>query len=115
MGRISFSTLFKIIKPKKEAHFVEFFCADEVFTTTVPIEKLKVDNAVLALNHEGLPINDKYGGPVRPIISNLYFYKSAKWIIKIIFLKEDRLGYRERIGYSNKADPWKEQRYKYQD
>lgn len=114
-GGISFSTLFNIIKPKKEAHFVEFFCADDGFTTTVPIEKLKAENAILALTYEGLPINDKHGGPLRPIIPDLYFYKSAKWVIKIIFLKEDRLGYWEREGYSNKADPWKELRYSYQD
>jgi DMSO/TMAO reductase YedYZ molybdopterin-dependent catalytic subunit len=52
---------------------------------------------------------------VRAIIPDLYFYKSAKWIIRITFLKEDRLGYWERAGYSNKADPWKQQRYNYQD
>ncbi|MFX1410526.1 MAG: sulfite oxidase-like oxidoreductase [Promethearchaeota archaeon] len=114
-GGISFKTLFNLIKPKKSAHFVEFFCADEGFTTTVPIERLKAENAILALNYDGLPINDKHGGPVRPIIPNLYFYKSAKWVIKINFLEEDRLGYWERGAYSNKADPWKEQRYSYQD
>jgi DMSO/TMAO reductase YedYZ molybdopterin-dependent catalytic subunit len=114
-GGLPFSTLFKIIKPKIEAQFVEFFCADESFTTTVPIEKLKADNAILALTYDGIPINDKHGGPVRPIIPDLYFYKSAKWLIKMIFLKEDKLGYWEKAGYSNKADPWKEQRYRYQD
>lgn len=114
-GGISFSTLFKILKPKAVAHFVEFYCADEGFTTTVPIERLKADNAILALTYEGLPINNQHGGPVRPIIPDLYFYKSAKWVIKIMFLKEDRLGYWERGGYSNKADPWKEQRYSYHD
>ncbi len=114
-GGISFSTLFKILKPKKVAHFVEFYCADEGFTTTVPIERLKADNAILALTYEEFPINNQHGGPVRPIIPDLYFYKSAKWVIKIMFLKEDRLGYWERGGYSNKADPWKEQRYSYHD
>jgi DMSO/TMAO reductase YedYZ molybdopterin-dependent catalytic subunit len=114
-GGISFSTLFQIIKPKGTAHFVEFYCADGGFTTTVPIERLKTIDAILALTYDNLPINDKHGGPVRPIIADLYFYKSAKWIIKMNFLKEDRLGYWERGGYSNKADPWKEQRYSYHD
>ena len=80
-------------------------------TTAANIEAVKAENAILALTYEGEPINDKHGGPVRPIIPDLYFYKSAKWVIKITFLKEDRLGYWERGGYSNKADPWKEQRY----
>ncbi|MFX1346997.1 MAG: molybdopterin-dependent oxidoreductase [Promethearchaeota archaeon] len=114
-GGISFKKLFSVVKPKISALFVEFLCADNGFTTTVPIERLKRENAILALTYEGEPINDKHGGPLRAIIPNLYFYKSAKWIIRIIFLKEDRLGHWERAGYSNKADPWKQQRYSYQD
>lgn len=114
-GGISFNKIFDIVKPKKSAHFIEFYCADNDFTTTVPIEKLMADNTILALTYEGRPIDDKHGGPVRPIIPELYFYKSAKWVVRITFLPEDRLGYWERNGYSNKADPWKEQRYSYDD
>ncbi|MFX1532320.1 MAG: molybdopterin-dependent oxidoreductase [Promethearchaeota archaeon] len=114
-GGISFKKLFSMVRPKTSALFVEFLCADNGFTTTIPIDRLKRENAILALSYEGEPINDKHGGPVRAIIPDLYFYKSAKWIIRIIFLKEDRLGYWERAGYSNKADPWKQQRYSYQD
>ncbi|MFW9821337.1 MAG: molybdopterin-dependent oxidoreductase [Candidatus Thorarchaeota archaeon] len=114
-GGISFKTLLNFVKPKNSAHFVEFYCADDGFTTTVPIERLEEENAVLALTYENSPIDDNHGGPVRPIIPNLYFYKSAKWVLKISFLQEDRLGYWERHGYSNKADPWKEQRYRKDD
>ena len=114
-GGISFNKLFNIIKPKNSALFVEFLCADHGFTTTVPIDRLKSENAILALTYEEEPINDKHGGPVRVVIPDLYFYKSAKWVVGITFLKEDRLGYWERGGYSNKADPWKQQRYSYQD
>ena len=112
---ISFQKVFSIVKPKETARFLEFYCADSGFTTTIPIERLKANNTILALTYDGQPINDKHGGPVRPIIPNLYFYKSAKWVVKITFLKEDRLGYWERGGYSNKADPWKEQRYNYNE
>ncbi|MFX1326255.1 MAG: molybdopterin-dependent oxidoreductase [Promethearchaeota archaeon] len=110
-GGISFKTLFDIVKPKKSAHFVEFCCADNNFTTTIPIEKLLAENAILALTYEEQPIEDKHGGPVRAVIPELYFYKSAKWVIEINFLQDDRLGYWETRGYSNDADPWKEQRY----
>ncbi len=110
-GGVSFKKIFDIVKPNNSAKFVEFYCADEDFTTTVPIERLLDDNAILATTFDKRPINDKHGGPVRAIIPNLYFYKSAKWVIKITFLEKDRLGYWERQGYSNKADPWREQRY----
>ena len=114
-GGISFNKIFDLVKPKPTANYVEFLCADDGFTTTVPIEKLHAENTILALTYEGEPIPEKHGGPVRPIIPNLYFYKSAKWVVLINFLKEDRLGYWERGGYSNKADPWKQQRYSSQD
>ncbi len=114
-GGISFNKLFNLVKPKPTAKYVEFLCADKGFTTTVPIEKLHAKNTILALIYEGEPISEKHGGPVRPIIPNLYFYKSAKWVLRINFLNEDRIGYWERGGYSNKADPWKEQRYSSQD
>lgn len=114
-GGISFNKIFELVKPKPAANYVEFFCADDGFTTTVPIEKLHAENTILALTYDGEPIPEKHGGPVRPIIPNLYFYKSAKWVLKINFLKEDRLGYWEKAGYSNKADPWKQQRYSSND
>ena len=114
-GGISFKKLLGLVKPKNTAHFVEFLCADGGFTTTVPIEAIQKDNTLLALTYEGLPIGDKHGGPVRPLIPDLYFYKSAKWVVTITFLEEDKLGYWERGGYSNKADPWKVQRYRSDD
>ncbi|UCD00560.1 MAG: molybdopterin-dependent oxidoreductase [Promethearchaeota archaeon] len=114
-GGLSFIKLLDLVKPRTTANFVEFYCADKGFTTTVPIERIQVDNALLALTYEGIPIDDKHGGPVRVVIPDLYFYKSAKWLAKITFLEKDRLGYWERRGYSNKADPWKEQRYRSND
>lgn len=114
-GGLSFTKLLDLVKPRTTANFVEFYCADKGFTTTVPIERIQVDNALLALTYEGIPIDDKHGGPVRVVIPDLYFYKSAKWLAKITFLEKDRLGYWERRGYSNKADPWKEQRYRSND
>jgi DMSO/TMAO reductase YedYZ molybdopterin-dependent catalytic subunit len=114
-GGISFKKIMDMVNPSEKARFVEFLCADEGFTTTVPIGTIKNPNTLLALTYEGEPINDKHGGPVRGIIPDLYFYKSAKWIVKITFLEEDKLGYWERGGYSNRADPWKEQRYSHDD
>ncbi|HDZ16877.1 hypothetical protein LCGC14_0657270 [marine sediment metagenome] len=114
-GGISFKKLFTIIKPNSSAKFVEFQCADKNFTTTVPIEHLLERNSILATTYGDLPIDDKHGGPVRVVIPKLYFYKSAKWVVKINLLKTDKLGYWERKGYSNSADPWKEQRYSSDD
>ena len=40
-----------------------------------------------------------------------YFWKSAKWLRGIEFSVEDLLGFWEQNGYSNSADPWREERY----
>ena len=44
-------------------------------------------------------------------IPDKYAYKSAKWVKTITFLDKEELGYREQRGYSNGADPFKEERY----
>jgi len=108
---ISFQTLFKLVEPTPDAHFLEFYCADGGFTTTVPITACADPNTMIALRYDGQPLTDAHGGPVRTLFPDLYFYKSAKWLTEIRFLKTDNPGYWERGGYSNKADPWKNQRY----
>ena len=37
--------------------------------------------------------------------------KGAKWVKDIIFLPHDNPGFWEVRGYSNTADPWKEERF----
>ncbi|MHA1229844.1 MAG: sulfite oxidase-like oxidoreductase [Candidatus Helarchaeota archaeon] len=110
---VQFKTLFKIVKPKQEAKFVIFECADlnGNFTTSLPIIELMNEETILAfkLNGEDLPI--EHGGPVRSVVPKKYFYKSAKWVQKLKITKTDELGFWERNGYSNTADPWKNDRY----
>ena len=47
----------------------------------------------------------------RLLVPKRYFWKSAKWIRGLQFLSHDQLGFWERYGYNNNADPWKEERY----
>ena len=45
------------------------------------------------------------------MIPHLYAWKSAKYINEIHFTDHLQLGYWEKRGYSNTADPWKEERF----
>ena len=45
------------------------------------------------------------------VVPKRYFWKSAKWIRGLQFLPQDQLGFWERYGYNNNADPWKEERF----
>ena len=52
-----------------------------------------------------------HGYPLRLIVPKRYFWKSAKWITGVRFVKDDAPGYWEVRGYHNHADPWKDERY----
>jgi len=60
---------------------------------------------------EGKPLATEHGGPARIITPQLYAWKGAKWIHRIEVLDRDRLGFWELRGYSNTADPWRDDRY----
>ena len=59
----------------------------------------------------GVPLELEHGYPLRLLIPKRYFWKSSKWIRGLEFLDHDQLGFWERYGYNNDADPWKEERY----
>jgi DMSO/TMAO reductase YedYZ molybdopterin-dependent catalytic subunit len=66
---------------------------------------------MVVFSHDGKALEPEHGGPVRLLVPKLYFYKSAKWLNGLEFMREDRPGFWEIRGYSNSADPWKEERY----
>src|SRR5262249_9390305 len=53
-----------------------------------------------------------HGAPLRVVTRGRYFYKSLKWVRRIILLKDDDPGFWEReSAYHNNADPLHEERY----
>jgi DMSO/TMAO reductase YedYZ molybdopterin-dependent catalytic subunit len=66
---------------------------------------------LIALSHDGAPLDADHGGPARLIIPRLYAWKSAKWVCGIELLQRDQAGFWESNGYHMKGDPWKEERH----
>lgn len=97
-------------RPKPEARFVMEHSFTG-YTTNVPLEALDDDDVLIAFKHDGKDIEPDHGGPVRLILPKLYAYKSAKWLSGLEFMPKDRPGFWEIRGYSNSANPWKEERY----
>ena len=85
--------------------------SEEGYTANVPLERLKADDVLLAYRFDGEELEPQHGGPLRLLVPSLYFWKSAKWLRGLELLDHDRPGFWERLGYSNSADPWKEERY----
>jgi DMSO/TMAO reductase YedYZ molybdopterin-dependent catalytic subunit len=107
---VAFKTIFDMVKPKDNVHFVTIV-AEEGYTTSLPIEDLLGNDVLLAYRLNEKPLEPVHGGPVRLVVPKKYAYKSAKWVRKLRFTEKQELGYWEKRGYSNSADPWKEERY----
>jgi len=99
-----------LVRPKPSARFAVAH-AEAGFTTNVPLDFLADENALLATHADGEPLTPEHGYPLRLVIPRKYFWKSAKWLRGIELRATDQLGFWERYGYHNDADPWAEERY----
>jgi DMSO/TMAO reductase YedYZ molybdopterin-dependent catalytic subunit len=106
--------LMQRVKLKPEAHFVLVHC-DAGYTANLPLETFLDEDVMLAHRHDGRDLTPDHGWPLRLVVPKLYAWKSAKWVRAIEFLDMDQRGFWEVRGYHNQADPWKEERYSFQE
>jgi len=81
------------------------------YTTNLPVVDVLGDQAMVATHAHGEPLTAEHGGPARLFVPHLYLWKSAKWVTRLTFTGQDRMGFWEMNGYHNYGDPWREQRY----
>jgi DMSO/TMAO reductase YedYZ molybdopterin-dependent catalytic subunit len=85
--------------------------SDGGYTTNLPLDDVTDGKAWIAFNYDGEPLPAEHGGPARLLVPHLYFWKSAKWVRGLRLLTHDEPGFWEQLGYHNRGDPWREQRY----
>ena len=107
---VHWSELTKLVRPKPSARFVVGH-AEQDFTANVPLRAIEDDEALIAYEADGESLTPDHGWSLRLVVPKRYFWKSAKWIRGLEFLDHDQLGFWERYGYNNNADPWKEERF----
>jgi DMSO/TMAO reductase YedYZ molybdopterin-dependent catalytic subunit len=107
---VAWSTIRDLVHPKPGARFA-IAHAEAEFTANVPAAVLEREGALLATHADGEPLSPEHGGPLRLIVPDVYFWKSAKWLRGIELSASDKPGFWERYGYHNDADPWSEERY----
>jgi DMSO/TMAO reductase YedYZ molybdopterin-dependent catalytic subunit len=107
---VSFLSLAELVKPKANATHV-FFKSYDGYSTNNPLDVCMDDDVLIAHKWNGKPLTKEHGGPARVIVPKIYAWKGAKFIRDITFLDRDILGFWEVRGYSNTADPWKEDRF----
>ena len=81
------------------------------YTTNLPLPDVLNGQAFVAYEYDGAPLEPVHGGPARLVVPHLYFWKSAKWIRGLTLMADDRPGFWESLGYHNRGDPWREERY----
>ena len=86
------------------------FC-DGGYTTNLPLADVTGGKAWIVFRHDDAPLPPEHGGPARLLVPHLYFWKSAKWVRGLELLRHDEPGFWEQLGYHNRGDPWREQRY----
>jgi DMSO/TMAO reductase YedYZ molybdopterin-dependent catalytic subunit len=89
--------------------------ADFGYSANVRIADFAADETLLATRCNGADITPEHGYPVRLVVPGLYGWKSVKWVRVVEYLTRDKRGFWEERGYHNTADPWREQRYSYQE
>ena len=107
---VAIQTILEMAGVRPEATHVIAHC-EQGYTTNMPLAVLDDDDVLLADTFDGKPLELDHGWPLRLLVPKKYFWKSAKWIRGLEFLDHDQLGFWERYGYNNNADPWKEERF----
>ena len=107
---VAVSEALALARPKAEARFLIQHCG-EGYTTNTPLADAVRPECLLADTLEGAPLPLEHGGPLRMLIPHLYAWKSGKFLTGLELSAADKPGYWEVRGYSNTADPWKEERF----
>ena len=107
---VTFPTIADLAGVRDDAVHVLFHAIDG-YTTDLALSECLRDEVLFVYEHDGDRLAEDHGGPLRVVTPHKYAYKGAKWVEGVEFLTEPERGYWERRGYSDTANPWKEERY----
>jgi len=103
-------TLLEAVDLDPRAAFVVAW-SDGDYTTNLPLGDVVNGQAFVAYEYDGKPLAPEHGGPARLVVPGRYFWKSAKWVRGLRLQAEDEPGFWESLGYNNRGDQWREERY----
>jgi DMSO/TMAO reductase YedYZ molybdopterin-dependent catalytic subunit len=107
---VSVDTLLESVELDPLAAFVIAW-SDGGYTTNLPLADVLNGQAFVAYEYDGKPLAPEHGGPARLVVPARYFWKSAKWIRGLRIQERDERGFWESLGYHNRGDQWREERY----
>jgi len=111
---IPFRVLVSQAGPLPGAKWVITHC-DGGYTSNLSMQAMTDDDVLVAWAHNGSDLEPQHGFPLRLVVPKRYAWKSAKWLRSLELVSENERGFWEVRGYHNHADPWREERYSYQE
>ena len=106
---VRFDQVVSLAQPSSEARFAMVHCYGG-YSTNLSLD-LALEEGLFAHKHNGEPLGESHGWPLRLIVPSRYGWKSAKWVSSVELLPEDEPGFWEKRGYNNNGNPWKEERF----
>jgi DMSO/TMAO reductase YedYZ molybdopterin-dependent catalytic subunit len=103
-------TIAELVGVSPAAHFVMLY-GEGGYSANLPLQVFLAEDVILATHHADEPLTPEHGAPLRAVVPSRYAWKSVKWLRGIEFLPDDTPGFWEEYGYSNSADPWREERF----
>jgi DMSO/TMAO reductase YedYZ molybdopterin-dependent catalytic subunit len=85
------------------------------YTSELSLQAMMDDDVLVAWAHGGKSLEPQHGFPLRLVVPKRYAWKSAKWLRGLEFVERNVRGFWEVRGYHVHADPWREERYSYQE
>jgi DMSO/TMAO reductase YedYZ molybdopterin-dependent catalytic subunit len=113
-GGVLARTLLELAPPADDVTHVLAW-AEYGYSATLRLEDVASPRAVLATHVDGEQLTPEHGAPVRLIVPHLYAWKGPKWLRGLEYLTEPARGFWEERGYHAVGDPWREERYSYQE
>lgn len=111
---VSPRTLVDLFPPARDVQHVMVW-AEYGYSANLRLDDLLAPGTVLATHCDGAPLTPEHGWPLRLVVPHLYAWKGPKWVRAIEYLTEPARGFWEQRGYHDRADPWREERYSYQE
>ena len=111
---IATRTVLELAPPAPEVSHVLVW-ADHGYSANMRLSDFASEHALFATHRNGEELSRDHGYPLRLVVPHLYAWKGPKWARGVEYLTEDTRGFWEERGYHNRADPWQEQRWSYQE
>jgi DMSO/TMAO reductase YedYZ molybdopterin-dependent catalytic subunit len=111
---VPFRVLAERARPRPEAAWVTAH-SEYGYASELSLQAMMDDDVLVAWGHGGAPLEPHHGFPLRLVVPKRYAWKSAKWLRSLEFTERNERGFWEVRGYHVHADPWREERYAYEE